>query len=70
MIAIVETNKLHIDNIFNNFDIYAYSVDSSLCAIKYDSETPPYTVEIMEESEFTNLQETPDWNFNLIQDTE
>lgn len=70
MIAIVETNKLHIDNIFDLYDIYAYSVDSTLCAIIFDLQSPSYTIYTMTEEEFSVLQKTPDWNFELRQDTE
>lgn len=70
MIAIVETNKLHIDNIFDLYNIYAYSVDSTLCAIMFELESPPYTTHTLTEEEFSVLQKTPDWNFELIQDTE
>lgn len=69
-IAIVETNKLHLDDIYDQFDILAYSVDSTLTAIAYDQDTPPHTLQIMTMSEFQNLQLTPDWNHDLVQSGE
>jgi hypothetical protein len=68
MMAIVETNKLHIDNIFENYQINEYSVDSTKCSISFSGEQPPYTIEILTEEQFEELKLTPEWNHNLIQD--
>lgn len=67
-VAIVETNKLHLDGVYNNYDIKSYSVDSTLSAILFDDIDPPHTIEILTEDEFDSLLLTPDWNHSLTQD--
>lgn len=68
MIAIVETNKLHIDGIYDDYTIDLYSVDSTLCGIVFDGDQPPHTVQTMTEEEYNELKTTPEWNHDLVQD--
>lgn len=67
-VAIVETNKLHIDGMYDNYSISSYSVDSTLSAILFDIESPPHTIDILTEEKFEELRQTPDWNHSLVQD--
>lgn len=66
--ALVETNKLHLEGIYNNFDIHYYSVDSSLSVICFTENEPPFTIRILTQEEFNALKQTPEWNHDLIQD--
>jgi len=66
--ALVETNKLHLEGIYDNFVIHDYSVDSTLSAIYFTENEPPFTIQILTQEEFDALKQTPEWNHNLIQD--